>query len=67
MAKVNLTQMKLDASYINGMEHGVNLVKDVFSMTVGERKIVFGESDVAKILDKFDFIQIKNRVETPFP
>ena len=59
MAKVDKHHFDDDMTFVNGMECGVNMVKAIFEMSVGERINTFGTSDVASILDKFDFAQIK--------
>ena len=59
MAKVNKDHFKEDQAFVNGMECGVNMVKAIFEMPTYEREKKFFETDVARILDKFDFSQIK--------
>lgn len=51
--------MDLDREYINGLEDGVNMTKAIFALSTSERESRFGSADVAQILDKFDFAQIK--------
>ena len=60
MAKTDLAMLKDDMTYISGMEEGVEIVKAIFALTAQERKDRFGTSDVANILDKFDFVQCQN-------
>ena len=54
---------KEDSNYYLGMETGVRIVKEIMSLSVGERKERFGKTDVASILDDFDFRQIKNLMD----
>lgn len=48
--------------YTQGMEDGVILVKQIFELSQVERVNKFGSRNVADILDKFDFIQIKEKL-----
>ena len=47
-----------DKDFINGIETGLIMVRQIFELSVSERKRAFGYEDVAQILDKFDFQQI---------
>ena len=47
-----------DKDFINGIETGIEIVKRIFELSVDERKRLFGLSDVALILIRFDFQQI---------
>ena len=47
-----------DGCFVQGLESGVGLVKSIFEMTAMRRKEIFGETDVARILDKFDFMEL---------
>lgn len=50
--------------YIQGLEDGIGLVKTLFSLSLDERLDKFGEHQVATILDRYDFTEIKERLET---
>ena len=54
---------KEDKNYYLGMEHGVGIVKEIMALSISERKERFGKTDVASILDDFDFRQIKNLMD----
>ena len=60
--KPDLTQMKDDMTYINGIEQGIEIVKSIFSLSKDDRKERFGSTDIATILDSFDFVQIQNEM-----
>lgn len=60
MAKVDLHHFDKDLAYINGVEAGITLVKKVFELTVDERLTLFDESDVATILDDYNFAEISD-------
>ena len=47
-----------DKDFINGIETGLIMVRQIFELSVDERRRAFGCDDVAQILDKFDFQQI---------
>lgn len=63
MAKVSTHHFDEDRAFVNGMEAGVLMIKQIFEMTVNQRINKFGMSDVASIIDTFDFAQIKNLLE----
>ena len=65
--RVDKHHFDTDKAFVDGMECGVNMVKGIFELTVSERINRFGMTDVASILDSFDFAQIKEllKVETP--
>lgn len=50
--------------YIQGLEDGIGLVKALYSLSIDERLDRFEEHQVPTILDKYDFAQIKERLET---
>ena len=52
--------MDSNVEYYNGMEVGVQIVKDILALSSQEREERFGKSDVAAILDDFDFEQMRN-------
>jgi len=58
----DLDRVKADENYIQGVEDGVNMIKAIFECSVSRRKEIFGETNVASILDRFDFIQIRNLI-----
>lgn len=53
-----------DKDFINGIETGLIMVRQIFELSVDERKRAFGCDDVAQILDKFDFQQISELLKT---
>ena len=53
---------EIDSAYIQGLEDGVNMIKAIFECSTSRRKEIFGETNVASILDRFDFIQIRNLI-----
>lgn len=55
--------MALDNAYIQGMEDMTNIIKAIFELTTGEREKKFGSVFVADILDKFDFQQIREKMQ----
>lgn len=63
MAKVEKWHFDRDRAFTNGMEEGVGMVKRIFEMLTYEREMLFDETDVAKILDKYEFWQIKEILE----
>lgn len=63
MAKVDKHHFDSDKAFIDGLEAGVNMVKGIFELSIHERINKFGMTDVASILDTFDFAQIKNLLE----
>ena len=50
---------EIDSAYIQGLEDGVNMVKAIYECSTGQRKEIFGETEVARILDKFDFAELR--------
>ena len=58
-------RIELDRNYIDGMSDGVLLVRRIFELDRYDRIKLFNESDVAKILDKFDFQQIREILGRP--
>lgn len=52
-----------DKSYVDGLEQGIEIVKAILSLDVDTRKAKFGSSDIATILDRFDFAQLNEMVE----
>ena len=48
--------------YIQGLEDFFNDIKAIFECSVSQRKEIFGETDVANILDKYDFVTIHETV-----
>ena len=58
-------RIELDRNYIDGMSDGVLLVRRLFELDRYDRIKHFNESDVAKILDKFDFQQIREILGRP--
>lgn len=46
--------------YYEGMEIGVQIVKDILSLSTHERMERFGKTDITQILDDFDFTQLKD-------
>ncbi len=57
--------MNKDNDYIDGFEDGVLLIKNILSLSVEERLRRFRSADIAVILDKFDFQQLKELYNTP--
>ena len=51
-----------DKQYVDGLEAGVTLVKAIFALPAYERKAVFGTSDVATILDRFNFAELNEKM-----
>lgn len=49
---------ELENNYISGMEDGVKMVKTILGLPRDIRKKFFYDTDIAKILDHFDFQQI---------
>ena len=49
---------ELENNYISGMEDGVIMVKKILGLPRDIRKKFFYDTDIAKILDHFDFQQI---------
>ena len=47
-------------NYNLGLEIGLRMVKEIFALSKSERVERFGKSDVAAIIDDFDFGQLKN-------
>lgn len=64
MAKVDSKHFENDKAYVQGMSDGVEMVKALFEMSTDERQEKFGHFLVAEILDNFDFIQIRERMES---
>lgn len=58
MAKVDKSYFDNDISYTNGIEAGVELVKNIFELTTFQRYEKFKLTDVASILDRYDFTQL---------
>lgn len=52
-------RIKSDMNFIDGMECMYNCIKAIFECSTGQRKEIFGETEVARILDKFDFAQLQ--------
>jgi hypothetical protein len=63
MAKVDKKHFDTDQAYTQGLSDGVEMVKSIFEMTTDERQERFGYPLVAEVLDHFDFIQIRERME----
>lgn len=53
-----------DITYIQGLSDGVEMVKALFEMSTDERLEKFGYILVAEVLSNFDFIQIKEQLES---
>lgn len=49
---------ELDRNYLNGMEDGFLMVRKILEFPAETRKKFFYDTDIAKILDRFDFQQI---------
>ena len=56
-----------DKDYIDGLEDGINLVKQIYELSVSQRKKMFGSETVPDILDRFDFAQINTILESKQP
>lgn len=56
--------MAKDVDYIAGLEDGASMIKSIFAMTPEEREEKFGYTLVANILDVYDVIEIRERLET---
>lgn len=56
-----------DEDYFNGMEDGVLMAKAILELDMSSRKEMFGDYDVANILDKFDFRQIHEKLKARQP
>lgn len=52
-------------SYIQGLEDGVGMIKEIYALTSERRKELFGSPVVSEILDKFDFAQLKEKLDIP--
>jgi len=57
--------MREDESFINGMEEMFNVIKECFELSPEERKERFGETMVAHIMDKHDFLEVYDRMTNP--
>lgn len=58
MAKVDIRHFDKDLAFVNGVEAGITLVKRIFELSVSDRTNMFGESNVASILDRYNFAEI---------
>lgn len=56
----------MDVNYINGLEDGFDLVKRVYELSEKDRKLLFGHTDVATIMDKYDVIDIRLKLQSGF-
>lgn len=55
-----------DQNYIDGIEDGILMVKNIFSLSREERVRLFGDANVATILDTYEFPRLReimNRIE----
>ncbi len=50
--------MGMTRDYVQGLEDMHTIIKSIFELPVDERKSKYGSSDVATILDRFDFAQL---------
>lgn len=55
----------MDSDYIQGMEDFYNIIKAIYELTYEERIRTFGVSHVSRIIDKFDFQQIREKMVDP--
>lgn len=64
MAKTEPWHFDRDNAYINGFVDAVEMIKKLYSLSIDERLDKFEEHQVPTILDKYDFAQIRERLET---
>lgn len=55
-----------NVNYINGLEDGFDLIKRVYELSEQDRKLMFGHTDVASIMDKYDIIDIQLKLQSGF-
>lgn len=55
-----------NVNYINGLEDGYDLIKRIYELTEQDRELIFGYTDVAKIMDKYDIIDIQLKLQSGF-
>ena len=60
MARVEKNHCVADDNYIQGLEDCYRMIKAIFEMDVASRIRYYGNTSVARILDRFDFAQIRN-------
>lgn len=51
--------------YIQGLEDGVGMVKQIMELSYQRREELFGSRDIGVILNKFDFAQMKEKLSIP--
>lgn len=59
MATVEREHHALDTSYINGMEDMRDIIKRIYELDRIERKKYYHGIDIARIIDRFDFSQLR--------
>lgn len=64
MAKIDKGHFDKDSLYTQGLEDMYSLIKSVFELSIDDRVERFGMANISKILDTFDFQQIKERMES---
>ena len=62
MARVDKHHFVSDKAFADGMECMYLCIKSIFECTTSQRKEIFGETDVANIIDKYDFITLHETV-----
>lgn len=56
----------MDSDYLNGVEDGVVIVKELYELSTKDRIGLFATSEVATILDNFSIMDIKDRLKNGF-
>jgi hypothetical protein len=62
-----MKELTLSEDYIDGMRDMYNIIRAIYELPVGERVKKYRSADVATILDRFDFQQLRLRNNIPTP
>ena len=66
LARVGYERRVMDSDYLNGVEDGVVIVKELYELSTKDRIGLFATSEVATILDNFSIMDIKDRLMNGF-